>query len=234
MPFIMPEVNETNQPSVSPLENSPENLRATTAVWAKRRSRPEVFIVESLRFDDEQKGYFEGRILADVLKMCGKKPEYFYFRTASELEAIAQLFEKSESRYLHISCHGTANSLKTTLGEIRLVDFATMFAGKLNNRRLFFSACSVGSDLTAETIKATNRSIYSVVAPETVIPFTHAVALWTGFYVKIFDVSVDTMTDEAVELALLHQCKLFGTRLSWTFRTKDQWTNKTLFDPHHL
>src|SRR4051812_7684564 len=97
---------------------SSDELREKMAAWAKRRSHPEVFIIESLRFEDEEKGFFEGRILAEVLRMCGKSPEYFYFRTSAELVALAELFEKSKSRYLHISCHGTATEIETTLDRI--------------------------------------------------------------------------------------------------------------------
>lgn len=117
---------------------SPDELREKTAAWATKRSRPEVFIVESLRFEDEEKGFFEGRILSDVLKMCGKRPEYFYFRTVDELVALADLFDKSQSRYLHISCHGSPTEIETTLDRITLVEFAKIFGGKLNNRRVFF------------------------------------------------------------------------------------------------
>lgn len=71
----------------------------------------EVFIIESLSFVDEAKERREGAVLASVLKMCGKNPLYYYIRTKAELEQLAEKFEASEYRYLHISCHGGTTSL---------------------------------------------------------------------------------------------------------------------------
>ena len=36
------------------------------------RTKPEVFIVESLRFKDERKGRLEGKILTEMLELIGK------------------------------------------------------------------------------------------------------------------------------------------------------------------
>ena len=34
---------------------------------------PEVFIIESLRFRDEEKGYYEGQIISDILRLIKKR-----------------------------------------------------------------------------------------------------------------------------------------------------------------
>jgi len=38
-------------------------------------SHSEVFIIESLNFDDERDSRFEGRIISDILALSGKKCE---------------------------------------------------------------------------------------------------------------------------------------------------------------
>ena len=43
-------------------------------------TKPEVFIVESLKFKDERKGRLEGQILERTLKLSEKKPQYYYLR----------------------------------------------------------------------------------------------------------------------------------------------------------
>src|ERR1700722_13922119 len=129
---------------------------------ARRKGRvetvPEVFIMESLELGDERKARLEGAVLASVLRMCGKRPLYYYIRTRAELELMAQLFYASNYRYLHISCHGGKRSLSTTLDGIDYEEFATIFAGRLRNRRLFVSACSAGNSKFASWSEAKTRA----------------------------------------------------------------------------
>ncbi len=51
-------------------------------------SQAEVFIVESLDFQDERAQRFKGRIISDILAMSGKACAYYYIRTKRELAAI--------------------------------------------------------------------------------------------------------------------------------------------------
>src|SRR5437879_4301552 len=109
----------------------------------KAHTKPDVFILESLKWEDEKRRK-DGALLARALRLYGKKPIYYYFRTENELERLAADFRLSRYRYLHISCHGTAASVETTLDSITYARFAQIFAKRLNNRRLFMSACEVG------------------------------------------------------------------------------------------
>ena len=67
-----------------------------------------VFVIESLEFDDEKENRFEGKFLSQILNMSGIESAYYYIRTRRELERILEIFEESEYRYLHFSCHGTS------------------------------------------------------------------------------------------------------------------------------
>jgi hypothetical protein len=48
-------------------------------------SKAEVFIIETLEFNEERKNRFEGRIISDILALGGKRCEYRYIRTKREL-----------------------------------------------------------------------------------------------------------------------------------------------------
>src|SRR5713226_5813227 len=106
-------------------------------------SKPELFIVESLTFDDESKGRFEGRILSQILALSGKTCEYRYIRTNRELKAVLQQFSLSRYRYIHLSCHGDDSSMSTTLDTVPFSEFGPLIAPHLRKRRLFVSACSM-------------------------------------------------------------------------------------------
>jgi hypothetical protein len=81
-------------------------------------TKPEAFIIESLTFEDENLQRFEGSFLSQILHLAGKEPKYYYIRTEKELRKILKLFQQSDYRYLHISCHGSKKSIYTTLDEI--------------------------------------------------------------------------------------------------------------------
>jgi hypothetical protein len=63
-------------------------------------TKPEVFIVESLTFEDEREERFEGQIIKRILGLSGKTCEYYYIRTRRELEEVLKLFNHSGYRYL--------------------------------------------------------------------------------------------------------------------------------------
>lgn len=194
-------------------------------------TKSEVFIIESLTFDDEKAERFEGKILANVLKMCGKNPIYFYFRTEAELEEIAKKFRVSGYRYLHISCHGNDTAIYTTLGEIPYARFADIFKGRLKNRRLFVSACGVGNELFSTIVAGrNNKGMYSVAAPSNSIRFDHAVALWSSFYVKAFSINDDAMKGNDIKDCIKTLCSLFGESFHWSSykAQSDRWIHLNL------
>jgi hypothetical protein len=158
----------------------------------------EVFIIESLSFIDETKNRHEGEVLADILRMCGKKPLYYYIRTKAELSVLAEEFEASGYRYLHISCHGGDMELETTLDTVPYSEFAQLFDGRLKHRRLFASACGAGNQMFAELVGARNKGMNSIAGPSTGMRFDHAVAFWSSFYVKAFSINEKSMNSKHI------------------------------------
>ncbi len=190
----------------------------------------EVFIIESLTLRDETKQRHEGAVLASVLKMCGKKPMYYYIRTKAELEHLADEFDASGYRYLHLSCHGNDTSLDTTLDPITYTEFAKIFKDRLKGRRLFVSACSAGNELFAETVGGKNSELISVAAPSQDIDFDDAVAFWSSFYVKTFKQNAKSMNSNRVADILKSLAVFFNAPIHFSKRHKDtkKWVHQVI------
>jgi hypothetical protein len=145
-------------------------------------TKPETFILESLSEDDEANGRLEGRALYEVLRIQGKKPAYYYFRTQTELIRFSDIFRQSGYRYLHLSCHGSETHLQFTFGQTDYDMFASIFQNKLNNRRLFISGCSLGNKQFAAAVFAKSGGMYSVTAPTRKVFFSQTTSFWPAFY----------------------------------------------------
>ncbi len=145
---------------------------------------PEVFIIESLKFDEEN-DYREGELIYRSLRMAGKEPRYCYIRTREELEHFVDVFEDSNYRYLHISCHGFLRGISTTLNDLPRKQFIETVASVLDSRRLFLSTCLATTEKLANGIFSTS-SCNSVAGPAGTIYFDDSVILWTSFYHLMF------------------------------------------------
>ena len=138
-------------------------------------TKPETFILESLEREDEKEARLDGKILYDVLKLHGKNPIYYYFRTQRELVEFAKIFRESGYRYLHLSCHGGEDIVQYTFGNSNYKDFAQIFEKKLHNRRLFVSGCNLGNMQFAQEIFSKNGGMYSITAPTKKVYFHQSV-----------------------------------------------------------
>lgn len=178
---------------------------------------PEVFIIESLNLEDEAANRFEGKVLADILRMCGKEPKYFYFRTKDELVMLSQLFRESDYRFLHVSCHGNAASISTTLDDVSYIEFSNIFENNLRNRRLFVSACELGNELFSTVVFGKNKGMYSVAGPVDKIAFSEAVGFWGAFYTKIFAENGYFVKNVSVRSAMQSLCNLYKMKFHWSW-----------------
>jgi hypothetical protein len=166
-------------------------------------SKRGLFIIESLERSDEESGQ-EGVIIRQILKLSGSLPvEYIYIRTKPELSMALNEFKSSNFRYLHISCHGSKDSIELTLDSIPFGDFATIIAPYLRARRLFFSACSVVNRRLADSLMLRSKC-YSIIGPSRDISFGDALLMWATFYHLAF-------RDE-------DELKLVGGKIRWALR----------------
>jgi len=129
----------------SELHLDSEWLRA----WDIAVTQPRLFIIESLTLKDEKADRFEGGHLSKIMTLSGSKPECMYLRTKKELEEAIDLFEDSDFRYLHISCHGDRTGIDHTVDSLTHEDLGKMLAPVLSGKRVFFSSCSVMTDRCA-------------------------------------------------------------------------------------
>lgn len=193
-------------------------------------TEPEVFIIESLAVEDELRERYEGKALRDSLRIAGLRPGYYYVRTKAELAEALELFRHSSYRFLHISVHGSEKCIHTTLDEITNMEFAKMCEGKLRNRRVFFSACSVGGGTMNLTLPSKNKGMHSIAAPVDKIQFGIAAAFWTAFYVKALSDNPMSLKVSDLRPALNKLCGFFGVRIGWSYYNAkhDKWEHATI------
>jgi len=163
-----------------------------------------LFIIESLRFVDEKKLWFEGKLLSDILRMSRQiEVEYLYIRTRKELAVALKRFHDSKKRYLHISCHGSPTELGLTLDDVPFDEFADELAPYMDkSQRLFFSACSVVNRSLANAVMQ-GSGCHSIIGPKEDISFGDAALMWASFYHLMFrDKSKSKMTSKRIASAL--------------------------------
>src|SRR5438477_12279503 len=103
---------------------------------AKPKTKPQVFIIESLKFDEETARLYEGQAISQMLALSTKACRYVYIRTKAELEAVLEQFWDSRYRYLHLSCHANSTEMGTTLDSIDFPALGKILEPYLDKRRL--------------------------------------------------------------------------------------------------
>lgn len=185
-------------------------------------TRPETFILESLDHEDEVASRLDGKLLYEVLKLQGKKPAYYYFRTQRELIEFAKLFRESGYRYLHLSCHGSEEIVRYTFGESTFVAFAEIFEKRLNNRRLFVSGCNLGNMEFAKAVFSKNGGMYSVTAPVKKVFFDQSIAFWSAFYYMMHAWDSSAMKKKRLNQVLAQLSTIFEMPLAHYFKDTAQ------------
>ncbi len=179
-----------------------ENYNSNMAAKKSKTTRG-LFIIESLERDQEE-FMREGIIIRQILELGRSLPvKYLYIRTEAELSMALEEFKDSSFRYLHISCHGSKDSISLTLDQLLFEDFVPIISPYLKQRRLFFSACSVVNENLAEALMK-KSGCYSVIGPCRKINFDDASMMWASFYHLAF-------RDEG-------ELRLLGGKIRWALR----------------
>lgn len=178
------------------------------------KSQPDVFIIESLKFDDEDQKLHEGHLLSKVLRLSGRKPRYYYIRTRQEFEEILDKFKDSGYRYLHISCHANRRGMALTLEDLAISDIQQLLSPVLSGRRVFFSACEVVTqELARALLKGTG--CYSLVGPGKTVYFDEAAVYWAAFYHVMLRREAMGMTHSKIFQAACDLQQLMGMRMRY-------------------
>ena len=172
----------------------------------------EVFMIESLTYADENADKYEGEVITQILKLNDKKPIYYYIRTKKELISVLKTFEKSNYRYLHISCHANNEEMGTTLDSIPFEEFSSIVKPHLAYKRLFVSACEMVNDKLARLLLPKSRC-YSILGPCKSVSFSSATILWSSFYHLMFNhdstaMKGDVLRDYATQISGLYEVPL--------------------------
>jgi hypothetical protein len=164
-------------------------------------TKPSVFIIESLRFQDEDANYFEGQVISNILNFADVEHKYYYIRTKAELVRLLEEFNKLNYRYLHISMHGNRKSLGTTLDDLPFKELSFILESSLDKKRLFVSACSaVNKSLATEIFGLTD--CFSVIGPHEDIDMDDAAIFWASFYHLMFKKNNKVMKRDILEATL--------------------------------
>ena len=185
-------------------------------------TKAETFILESLSEDDELNQRLDGKVLYEVLRLQGKKPVYYYFRTQTELIRFSDIFRQSGYRYLHLSCHGNDSQLLFTFGQTDYDLFASIIEGKLNNRRLFISGCNLGNIEFAKAVFSKSGGMYSVTAPTRKVFFSQTTAFWPAFYYMMHAWDNSAMKKQRLEHVLQRLSQIFEIPMAHYFNTNGQ------------
>lgn len=182
---------------------------------------PEIFIIESLKLKDEEKGHQEGQLLSKMLHLSGKdKTKYFYIRTKKELDEIIDRFEDSKYRYLHMSCHANKTGMATTFDDLSYEELGEMLGPCLDRRRVFVSACQMANKRCA-TALLKDTGCFSLVGPAKKINIDDAAAFWITFYHLMFKVDDRVMKHRDVEYYVTELASLFKEPMSYFRRSSD-------------
>ncbi len=139
-----------------------------------------VFIIETLRLEDEKKRQ-DGLIIKDILDLCEIPNDYYYIRTSHELIELIKEFENSEFRYLHISCHADSSQLEFTFEALFFYEVAEIIKDSIKGKRVFISACEASNFNFAKSI-VSNNGCLSLIGSPNKINFDKSAVFWSSFY----------------------------------------------------
>jgi hypothetical protein len=178
-----------------------------------------VFIIESLDFEDETEGWYEGKILQSILSMSRKKAEYTYIRTDKELCAVLKHFQRSGLKYLHISCHGDKKSFGLALDSLSFRQVADRLAPYMDGKRLFASACEVVNETFAKEIFERTGCL-SVIGPSATHNFDDLALMWATFYHLMFRRDRHRMKGSDIKEVIKTIERTFDIRFSYFHRAQ--------------
>jgi hypothetical protein len=181
---------------------------------------PDLFIIESLRFEDEELDYPEGKFLAHILRLAGRNVHYYYIRTRAELDAVIDRFEDSDFRYLHLSCHADAKGIELTLDTLTVGELGEMLAPVLRNRRVFLSACELATPELATALMK-GSGCFSVIGPSTTIDVDESAVFWASVYFLMYRSDAKVMKRADLRRNVKKAAKLFGVSMRYFARDAD-------------
>ncbi|WP_105632199.1 hypothetical protein, partial [Cronobacter dublinensis] len=157
----------------------------------------------------------EGIVLANILRMDNKSPEYRYVRNKKQLDVALDDFEKYNYRYLHISAHGNKEELALTDDtRISFPELATILKPYSYHRRIFISACCMVNEQLA-TALFSKCEFYSVIGPVDEVSFSEAALFWSTYYHLMFKMDKKNMSGKNIAVVLEKLSSLFDIEMKY-------------------
>lgn len=169
-----------------------------------------VFIIESLRGGD----YFDGENLSEILELS--KISNVYRKVLSREDFITAIneFNKSNLRYLHISCHADMNGIEINGDDISNSELSVIFKNKINKKRIFLSACKGGNRNIATAVVA-KCGCQSVIGTPIDLYFDKAALFWPSFYHVINCADANKMNKNSLSSTLKRCVDLFEIPINY-------------------
>ena len=136
-----------------------------------------IFIIESLRGSD----FFDGENLSEILELSSIANIYREVLSKDDFIVAVDEFKKSKLRYLHLSCHADMSGIEINGENISNFELSVIFKNKINNKRIFLSACKGGNKNMA-TAAITKCKAQSVIGTPKNLYFDKAALFWPSFY----------------------------------------------------
>lgn len=144
----------------------------------------QVFIIESVSYDDIYDKRREGEALQKILHLQGVESEYHEIATLEHLEKVIQQAGRESVKYVHFSGHGAAEGFCLTDGTFVTWQMLDEIAWPhLKGKCLCFSSCSVA--LGAEELFDYHKTFCNViVAPTRKVGWSEALVAFSIFYFR--------------------------------------------------
>lgn len=191
-------------------------MRNNSSISKKKKTSYGVYIIESsdLEFKDGQK-------LHEVLDLMGFPSRYRSVSSKKEFAAALDDFTKTKFRYLHISCHADMEGIAINDTNIDNHELIPICKGKLNRRRVFFSACEA-SNLDMATVLIKKCGAQSIIGSPLSIPFVTAAIFWPAFYDKAQEADRKAMNRTTLTYVLKSCVDFFGFPMNYYHRTTNR------------
>lgn len=172
-----------------------------------------VYIIESLREID----YKDGKTLHGILELSRIPTTYNWVNSIEKFKTSLKIFQKSQYRYLHISCHANEAGIEINGTFISNSDFQILTKGILTNKRLFLSACKGANRDLASRIVLKNRA-YSLIGMPIKLRFDKSVLFWSSFYHLINEIDSNKMRRNDI-IEIVKKCvNLFNVPVNYYSR----------------
>jgi hypothetical protein len=186
-------------------------------VSTKRSSDYAVYIIESLRSEDDA----DGEVLDQILEMSGITSSYHNADTIEDFRRFIEEFKSSGYRYLHLSCHADQKGIQINGEDISNQELADLLKGALTGKRLFMSACKgANRDLANKVITLCGSN--SLIGSPINLRFDKSVLFWPSFYHIMNEMDEKIMKRKYLISSLQKCTDLFNVPINYYSKIKNE------------